>query len=107
MVGLKMTQPESFLNLTPLPNGTLSLFAMVAFSGLGNFAAFFEIAAAVFLDGNQKRIRLLPLTFIGFLVSIVSIATATMELLFEEFFPHRELKWDKTPRYRILLKDVS
>jgi cellulose synthase/poly-beta-1,6-N-acetylglucosamine synthase-like glycosyltransferase len=95
-----------YLNLTPLPNGTLSLFAMVAFSGLGNFAAFFEIAAAVFLDGNQKRIRLLPLTFIGFLVSIVSIAMATMEMVFEEFFPQRELKWDKTPRYRKLLKDV-
>lgn len=96
-----------YFNITPLPNVTLSLFTMMAFSGLGNFAAFFEIAAAVFLDGNQNRIRLLPLTFIGFMISIVSISQATLEMVFTGVFKPSEFKWDKTPRYRKLLGNES
>jgi len=91
-----------YFNMGPLPQGTLALFSLVAFSALGNFAGFFEIAAAVYLDGNQKRIRLLPLTFLGFLVSIVSITRATLDQMIFEPLGQREFKWDKTPRYRRL-----
>lgn len=90
-----------YCNYTPLPDLALSLFAMSAFSVLGNFAAFFEIAAAVYLDGNQKRIRLLPLTVVGFLISMASITVATLEMMMDSLrIRPRELKWDKTPRYR-------
>jgi len=90
-----------YCNLSPLPDLALCLFAMSAFSVLGNFAAFFEIAAAVYLDGNRKRIRLLPVTVIGFLISMSSITMATLEMMLDSIrLSPRELKWDKTPRYR-------
>jgi hypothetical protein len=77
----------------------LGVFALVAYSALGNFAAFFEIGAAVRLDGNRRRIRLLPLNLLGFLVSMVSISRATVNQWIDGMLK-RELKWDKTARYR-------
>lgn len=90
-----------YCNLSPIPDLALSLFAMSAFSVLGNFAAFFEIAAAVYLDGSQQRIRLVSFTVIGFLISMASISIATLEMMIDSVrLSPRELKWDKTPRYR-------
>lgn len=80
-------------------SGIIALFGVLAFSALGNFAAFFEIAAAVRLDGSCKRIRLLPLNSIGFMVSTISIARATWEQIMDTI-NQRELRWDKTVRYR-------
>lgn len=79
--------------------GWLAFFALVAHSALGNNAAFFEIAAATYLDGNRNRIRLLPLSMLGFLISMVSISNAAVKQLFD-YFRRRELIWHKTERFR-------
>ena len=52
----------------------LTVLGLAAFTSLGNFAAFFEIAAAARLDGSRARIQLLPLTFLGFTVSAIVVA---------------------------------
>ena len=57
-------------------------FAFVGFGAMGNFAAFFEIAAALHLDGSGNRIRL------------------CFELVFIDFLCNRKLRWSKTQRYR-------
>ena len=88
-----------FVDRSPLIEGALGLFALVAYSALGNFAAFFEIGAAVRLDGNRNRIRLLPFNLFGFLVSMVSISRATVNQWIDGLL-QRELIWDKTVRYR-------
>src|SRR5437016_8773084 len=54
--------------------GGVAVLGLAAFTTLGNFAAFFEIAAATRLDGSRLRIRLLPFTFLGFTVSLVSVS---------------------------------
>ncbi|QOL48149.1 glycosyltransferase family 2 protein [Massilia litorea] len=81
----------------------LSLFvaawAFSAYGANGSFAAFFEIAIAVILDGNRKRLRLLPLSLLGFCVSLVVISRASWQLLADSI-RKRELVWDKTVRYR-------
>lgn len=89
-----------YFNPTPLVYGALTLFVLVAFSALGNFAAFFEIAAAVYLDGSRGRLRLLPLTSLGFVVSLFSISAATLDQAILERFRTRDFYWDKTTRYR-------
>lgn len=76
------------------------LLLMTTVTAIGNFAAFVQIAAAVHLDGRRDRLRLLPFMFVGFLVSLLACSKATLDgLLFDRLF-RRDLKWDKTARYR-------
>lgn len=89
-----------YLNASPLVSGAIILFALVSYSTLGNFAAFFQIAAATYLDGSRQRIRLLPLNYFGFLASIFSIAKATLEQVILDRLTRREFRWEKTIRYR-------
>jgi cellulose synthase/poly-beta-1,6-N-acetylglucosamine synthase-like glycosyltransferase len=84
-----------------LNGGALVVFGLVSFSALGNYAAFFEIAAALHLDGSRRRLRLLPLNFLNFLVSLINITRACASLLFDDTLRRRELRWDKTARYRV------
>ena len=80
--------------------GGLAVLALAAFTTLGNFAAFFEIAAATRLDGSRLRIRLLPFTFVGFAVSLISVSRAAWQQIIEPFMG-KELVWHKTERSRI------
>lgn len=88
-----LSNPDGALALT------VSIFALVMYGGFGNSAAFFQMAAAVRLDGNARRLRLLPLNFIGYIVSAVTITRGSVNLILDSLFK-RELKWDKTVRYR-------
>jgi cellulose synthase/poly-beta-1,6-N-acetylglucosamine synthase-like glycosyltransferase len=80
--------------------GGLTVLALGVFTTLGNFAAFFEIAAAARLDGSRQRIRLLPLTLFGFTVSLISVSRAAWQQCGEAMFGHAELVWHKTERSR-------
>lgn len=80
-------------------SGIYALLGVLSYGALGNFAAFFEIAAATHLDGTGRRIRLLPFNALGFIVSVVSISRATWSQVADTLFK-RELRWDKTVRYR-------
>ena len=77
----------------------IPFMALMAYGTLGNFAAFFEIVIAVLLDGNRKRIQLLPLNLLGFLVSMFAIVRAAGEAIADRV-TGRPLVWDKTCRYR-------
>jgi cellulose synthase/poly-beta-1,6-N-acetylglucosamine synthase-like glycosyltransferase len=80
--------------------GGLTVLALGAFTTLGNFAAFFEIAAAARLDGSRQRIRLLPLTLFGFTVSLISVSRAAWQQARGLLFGRSELVWHKTERSR-------
>ena len=86
-------------------NNAWILVGFVGFGTLGNFAAFFQLAAAAQLDNSGKRIRLLPLNFLNFLVSIVNVSRASVSLLFKDYLMDRELRWEKTSRYRARSRD--
>lgn len=85
-----------------LMNGALSLLAVASYSALGNFAAFFQIGAATHLDRSGNRVRLLPLNFFNFLVSMLAISRATFNLIFNHKKPTP--RWDKTDRFRPIRK---
>lgn len=79
--------------------GDSNLFGMlflITYATLGNFAAFFEIGSATYLDGTHRRIHLLPLNCLNFLISMFSISRATFGLMLR----NQPFSWDKTPRYR-------
>ncbi len=88
-----------FLNAGSLLSVLIPVFALMVYGTLGNFAAFFEIVVAVLIDGNRKRLRLLPFNMLGFLVSLFAISGAVWSLLIDSVF-RREMVWDKTIRYR-------
>lgn len=89
-----------YFNTTDWLTGVFALLALMSYSALGNMAVFFEIAAAVYLDGSRRRIRLLPLNYLGFLVSLMAISKATLEQAVMPWFIERRIQWDKTSRYR-------
>lgn len=80
--------------------GGVAVLGLAAFTTLGNFAAFFEIAAAARLDGSRSRIQLLPLTFLGFTVSAISVSQAAWQQ-FTSSFRGQEMVWHKTERSRV------
>ena len=94
-----------FLNAGSLLSVLIPFFALILYGTLGNFAAFFEIVVAVLIDGNRKRLRLLPLNLLGFLGSLFAICGAVWSLLMDRIF-RRELVWDKTVRYRSAAKTL-
>ena len=79
--------------------GVLGILAVTSFGALGNFAAYFEIAAAARLDGSQERIVLLPLNIVNFLFSLLAITRATLSWLASGGLAGN-LVWYKTQRFR-------
>jgi cellulose synthase/poly-beta-1,6-N-acetylglucosamine synthase-like glycosyltransferase len=77
----------------------VAFLVVSSFNTIGNFAAFFEVAAAVRLDGSRHRVRLLPLLFVGFLVSFAASLRATFSRSSWTRRP-RPVQWDKTVRHR-------
>ena len=82
-----------------LSSGVYVILAVAMYSTLGNFAAFFEVAAGARLDGSRGRIRLLPFLIVGFLVSLVSVSWATLVQM--ATFWRKEQRWEKTERHRV------
>ena len=80
--------------------GGVAILGLAAFTTLGNFAAFYEIAAAARLDGSRLRIRLLPLTLFGFTVSVVSVSRAAWQQVWSAI-AGQEMVWHKTERSRV------
>lgn len=75
------------------------VLAVAAYGALGNFAAFLEMVVAVLLDGNARRIRLLPVNLLCFLVSLFTVTRALGDSVLDAVLG-RELVWHKTLRYR-------
>ena len=99
LVGWALALALYFLNAGSLLSQLIPVFALMVYGTLGNFAAFFEIVVAVLMDGNRRRLRLLPFNMLGFLVSLFAISGAVWSLMLDRIFK-REMVWDKTIRYR-------
>ncbi len=96
LVGWIATVLLFYLDSPVFGNNSLVFLLLIAYATLGNFAAFFEMGSATYLDGTHKRIHLLPLNCLNFLISMFSISRATFGLMLS----NNTLTWDKTPRYR-------
>jgi len=106
LVGWCLALGLYFLNAGSLLSQLIPIFALMIYGTLGNFAAFFEIVVAVLIDGNRRRLRLLPFNMLGFLVSLFAISGAVWSLMLDRLFK-RDMVWDKTIRYRNVQKVVK
>jgi len=80
-------------------HGVIAILAFTAYAATGNFAAFFEIAAAARLDYTRQRICLLPFLILGFVVSISAVSHACVAQLLAPI-TGAQFHWDKTERFR-------
>lgn len=85
-----------YLGLIPV-HGLLAVLAVAIYNTSGNFAVFFEIATAVRLDGTRRRARMLPLTALGFLVSLTAVSNAVLRQMLRL---DKAFVWHKTERFR-------
>jgi cellulose synthase/poly-beta-1,6-N-acetylglucosamine synthase-like glycosyltransferase len=83
-----------------LAAGLIAILAIAMYSTLGNFAAFFEVAAGARLDGSRGRLKLLPFLIVGFLVSLMAVTWATLTQLALSWRQDKNDHWHKTERYR-------
>lgn len=100
MVGWLLSLLMYFTITLQVSAPALLLIAFLGHSAIGNFATFFEIAAAVHLDRSHQRVMLIAFSWLGFVVSAVAIARAVLEQLTLDRLPNRSFQWDKTVRYR-------
>jgi hypothetical protein len=98
LLGWALALAVFYEGVAPL-HGVIALLSLTAYAALGNLAAFFEIAAAVRLDGSRKRIALLPFLILGFAVSIFSVSRAAVAQV-TDLLIGAEFHWDKTERFR-------
>jgi cellulose synthase/poly-beta-1,6-N-acetylglucosamine synthase-like glycosyltransferase len=99
LVGWVLAISLYFVNAGALIATLIPVLALMAYGTLGNFAAFLEIAIGVLLDGNRRRLRLMPLNLMGFVVSLFSISSSVWSLALDHLLK-RDIVWDKTLRYR-------
>jgi len=92
-----------YLNILSLSSGILIFFIVIAFSGAGNFSLFYEVTTAVHLDISRgqvgNRIRLLPLSYFNFFVSMFSLSLAFIQQITVDLI-RKDFVWVKTERYR-------
>lgn len=77
--------------------GLIIILAVSTYAVLGNFATFFEVAAATHLDRTRERATLLPLLSLGFLVTALSVTYGAFVQL-AAASPHRRGFWHRTAR---------
>lgn len=98
LLGWALALAVFYEGIAPL-HGVIALLSITAYSAVGNFAAFFEIAAAARLDYTRQRICLLPFLILGFGVSIFSVSRAFVSQLMAPL-TGAQFHWDKTERFR-------
>jgi cellulose synthase/poly-beta-1,6-N-acetylglucosamine synthase-like glycosyltransferase len=98
LIGWLLALGLFYQGVAPL-HGVIALLTFTAYAATGNFAAFFEIAAATRLDDTHERIRLLPFLVLGFGVSIFSVSLACFSQLLAPI-TGAQFHWDKTERFR-------
>ena len=88
-----------FLNITPGSANIFGFLIIISCSGVGNFTIFYEIATAAHLDNLRgvegSRIRLLPLIYLNFFVTMIVISAALIEQLTIDRFK-KNLIWHRT-----------
>lgn len=69
-----------------------------AYNSFGNFAPFYEIAAALMMDGGKQDVRLMPLITFNFYFYLWAISLGLLDNLGDVLF-RRKASWDKTVRF--------
>lgn len=83
-----------------IPVEFLVALIFVGYQLFGNQATFLELGSAALLDGNRRRVLLLPLNLFNFFASTGAICSALAGFYFGRFSGSNNDHWDKTKRFR-------
>jgi cellulose synthase/poly-beta-1,6-N-acetylglucosamine synthase-like glycosyltransferase len=72
---------------------------MMAYYGFGNFAPFYQICVASILDGDTKKVRLIPFMAFKFIFSMFYSTKGFIQAVVD-YCSSRIVTWEKTSRFR-------
>lgn len=88
-----------FIGDIVLIGGFLFLLAVFAYNTYGNFAPFFQIGIAAFLDMRAYSVRLLPLFYFTFVFNLLFSSLGFIDSVLD-LLTNRKVIWHKTERFR-------
>lgn len=103
LLGIADSLALFFLGEINLLSGLLPILLTVTCNTFGNFAPFFQIGIASFLDGSGQRIRLLPFLIFNFLFSLWYTSLGFFNAVVD-VISARRVTWQKTKRFRRVSK---
>ena len=87
-----------FLGEMSIVGNFLFLIAVYGYNTFGNFAPFYQIGTAAFLDSRIQSIRILPLFITVFLFNIYYTSLGFIDSIID-LITKRKVKWEKTERF--------
>jgi cellulose synthase/poly-beta-1,6-N-acetylglucosamine synthase-like glycosyltransferase len=99
LIGLLISLSLFFLGEMQIVASIFIFLFVAAYNSFGNFAPFYQIGIATFLDGTNERIKLLPMILFLFIFNIFYVSKGFLEAIIDQV-TKRETKWKKTERYR-------
>jgi cellulose synthase/poly-beta-1,6-N-acetylglucosamine synthase-like glycosyltransferase len=73
-----------------------SVLPIFAFSGIGNFALFFEIGVGLYLDNRSRASWLMPTLFLSFLFNVIVCLKAFFDVVIAKAVGRDKHEWIKT-----------
>ncbi|WP_205914552.1 glycosyltransferase family 2 protein [Rhodobacter sp. SY28-1] len=73
--------------------------SLTLFTGIGNFAPFYQIAAGCVSDGQRRAFSAVPFLFVSSFTSLLACNVGVLQLLKDKLFGITT-QWDKTQRFR-------
>ncbi|HEX3022794.1 MAG TPA: glycosyltransferase [Lachnospiraceae bacterium] len=98
LLGLIDSLALFYLGQMNIMTGLWVLLFIGAYNSFGNFAPFYEIGVALFMDGMRNDARLLPLLTFNFYFYMWQISRGLIDAIFD-LVTKRRVKWVKTVRF--------
>ncbi len=99
IIGIPVSLALFFMGQMDIFDFVFIFILVAAYNSFGNFAPFFQIGTASFIDGATHRIKLLPLFFFCFLFNVLYISKGSGSAFLDVIFK-RTPEWQKTARFR-------
>lgn len=99
IIGIPVSLMLFFLGQMNLIDFIFIFILVAAYNSFGNFAPFYQIGTAAYIDGVTDRLKLLPLFFFCFLFNVLYISKGAASA-FLDVLLNRNPEWQKTTRFR-------
>lgn len=99
LIGIGSSIGLFFMGEMKILAGTLMFLFLASFNSFGNYAPFYQIGTASFIDGGTYRLRLLPLLLFNFFFNMLYTSWGVFDAVID-LITKRKSRWDKTERYR-------
>ncbi len=99
MVGIADSIFLFFMDAISIVTSMSALLLIMAINAFGNFAPFFQITIANYLDGRTESLKLTPMFAFNFVLYIFYTSRGFIDALID-LATRRDVDWDKTKRHQ-------